>query len=666
LRTATKIAIGILAVTAGVLGTPALAASAVDSAVIVPTLSFPAATQPDPMGMTFDGTSFWSVAGGGSDGTNEARYDADGNVTGTYSPNIDFRSISSDDAGTIYASGFASSEVYLQTSPGVFAPFVDLAGGNPNSQGSLQVNPAGDGFFGMNNGVITTWGLDGSVTGTVALDGYVSSGNPWDVHVALVNGHWITRSRTDGVVSEWSSTGTLLRTLTIDGVPDQADFIAGYSTSGNRAQLYLATDGVWYVVPFYSLTVNATAALTAGASETATATLHAADNPTGPVVFSLYGAGDADCSGTPIATSSVAVTDSTATSPSHEFTAAGTYHWVASYASDGTNAAVASRCAAAPVVVTAAALDHLTLSPATASITSAETQDYTATGADQYDNPLGTQTGVTYTVTGGTCAVATCSASIGTHTVTGTEGSATGTATLTVTALAPTVTTDPADATTKVGGSASFIVVAGGDPSTTQWQASVDGGATWNNIAGATHATLTVGNVSPSQDGEQFRAVLKNTGGEARSAAATLTVSPATFVVTNSADDQLASGAHVSVGDKLTATLTGVAADSRYQVDVHSATIRVAGMTADAAGTATATFAVPQGLSAGEHTIEVVNSTNEVIGTLSIVIDPASALAFTGTDGSLAGPIALGLLLAGLGAVAVSRRRKRSPFGLRD
>ena len=85
-------------------------------------------------------------------------------------------------------------------------------------------------------------------------------------------------------------------------------------------------------------------------------------------------------------------------------------------------------------------LDHLVLSPATATVASGTPQAYTATGYDQYGNSLGDVTGSTTFSIGpdGTCAAASCSATVaGPHTVTGTDGTATGTATLTVTGTGP-------------------------------------------------------------------------------------------------------------------------------------------------------------------------------------------------------------------------------------
>lgn len=92
--------------------------------------------------------------------------------------------------------------------------------------------------------------------------------------------------------------------------------------------------------------------------------------------------------------------------------------------------------------------------------------------------------------------------------------------------IPPTITTDPADDEACDGDDASFSVVATGNNPTYQWQVSDDGGANWTDIAGATGSTLTVSNVNPGMDGNQYRVVVTVApcGTTATSGAATLTV----------------------------------------------------------------------------------------------------------------------------------------------
>lgn len=87
----------------------------------------------------------------------------------------------------------------------------------------------------------------------------------------------------------------------------------------------------------------------------------------------------------------------------------------------------------ASLEVNAGPLDHLSLSPATASVVVGNGQSFTAQGRDAFNNPLGDVTGsTTFEISpSGSCIGATCKPDItGDHTVTGRNGTATGTALL--------------------------------------------------------------------------------------------------------------------------------------------------------------------------------------------------------------------------------------------
>ncbi|WP_442215303.1 beta strand repeat-containing protein, partial [Specibacter sp. RAF43] len=99
--------------------------------------------------------------------------------------------------------------------------------------------------------------------------------------------------------------------------------------------------------------------------------------------------------------------------------------------------ATGATTADATLTVTAGALHHLVLAPATGTIVAGGTRAFTAEGFDSFGNSLGDVTAVTeFTGPAGiTCEDAVCTTTTpGSYTVTGTNGTATGTATLTVTA----------------------------------------------------------------------------------------------------------------------------------------------------------------------------------------------------------------------------------------
>ncbi|MDP9074786.1 MAG: hypothetical protein M3N98_11545, partial [Actinomycetota bacterium] len=107
-------------------------------------------------------------------------------------------------------------------------------------------------------------------------------------------------------------------------------------------------------------------------------------------------------------------------------------------------------------------LDHLVLSPPSATVTSGTAQAYRAEGFDASNNDLGDKTkDTTFTITpDGSCTAANCSATIASiHTVHGTLGTATGTATLTVKPASGALTRlvlSPASASIVAGGSQAY------------------------------------------------------------------------------------------------------------------------------------------------------------------------------------------------------------------
>jgi len=110
---------------------------------------------------------------------------------------------------------------------------------------------------------------------------------------------------------------------------------------------------------------------------------------------------------------------------------------------------------------------------------------------------------------------------------TGTATSAAATLTVNAAAVAPTITTQPANQTVTGGQTAAFTVVAGGTaPLNYQWQKNSV------NIAGATSASYTTPATTTADSGSTFAVVVTNTAGTVTSSAATLTVNAAAVAPT--------------------------------------------------------------------------------------------------------------------------------------
>ena len=81
-----------------------------------------------------------------------------------------------------------------------------------------------------------------------------------------------------------------------------------------------------------------------GTALTDTATVSGGFNPTGSVVFRLYGPNDATCAGAPVFTSTVALAGGTATSGPFTPTVPGIYRWTAVYGGDANDEPATSAC----------------------------------------------------------------------------------------------------------------------------------------------------------------------------------------------------------------------------------------------------------------------------------------------------------------------------------
>ncbi|MCW5664484.1 MAG: immunoglobulin domain-containing protein [Piscinibacter sp.] len=114
--------------------------------------------------------------------------------------------------------------------------------------------------------------------------------------------------------------------------------------------------------------------------------------------------------------------------------------------------------------------------------------------------------------------------------------------------LPPSITQQPASASVSEPDTATFSVTAlGTPPFTYQWQRSDNGGANWDDIAGATARSYTTGATSvAADDGDRYRVVITNPDGSTTSSAATLRVNAvavAPAITTQPQDTSVAQGA---------------------------------------------------------------------------------------------------------------------------
>jgi hypothetical protein len=156
----------------------------------------------------------------------------------------------------------------------------------------------------------------------------------------------------------------------------------------------------------------------------------------------------------------------------------------------------------------------------------------------------------------------------------------------------PTISSQPADTTTTVGGSYSFTAAADGYPApTVQWQVSTDGGTSFTNISSATDTTYTA-NAALADNGNEYRAVFTNASGSANSDPATLTVAVA--------PDPPTIGTATPGPSKATVTFTPPANNGRSSIIDYTATCTSSDGGTSGTSTAAASPINVTGLDAGK------------------------------------------------------------------
>jgi hypothetical protein len=126
---------------------------------------------------------------------------------------------------------------------------------------------------------------------------------------------------------------------------------------------------------------------------------------------------------------------------------------------------------------------------------------------------------------------------------------------LTVNAL-PAISSQPANTAVCAGNAVSFTVAASGTGINYQWQISTDGGASWNNIAGA-NATSYSFTAALVQNGYQYRCIVSGTcSPSVTSSAATLTVGSTLVINSQPASTVVCAGGTANYNVTVSGTVT--------------------------------------------------------------------------------------------------------------
>ena len=175
---------------------------------------------------------------------------------------------------------------------------------------------------------------------------------------------------------------------------------------------------------------------------------------------------------------------------------------------------------------------------------------------------------------------------------------------------APSITTQPGNATVKAGETATFTIAASGTGLTYQWKIDRNDGNGWVNIDGATAASYTTSTVDISCNGFKYQCVVSNSVGTDTSNTAVLTVTENTTPAPGSVDYEILDGANTSWeqnsdgslsvrGSGAISKFVGVKVDGNL-VDVRNYTVKegstIVTLKADYLNT----------LSVGNHTFEII------------------------------------------------------------
>ncbi len=196
-----------------------------------------------PIGVTWDGSSYYLISGGGPTGTRLVQTNAAFGLLNAYSPNRDFRSAMWV-AGKLYSRSFNTNVLDVYLTPGVASTYVTLAGAAVDSQASVSYRSDGDEFVAHNGATLRRWKFsDGSALPSVTLTGYGLDAGESGINAvrgAYASGFFFTYA--NGVVSAWDpNTGVRLGRGTLTGADLGAN--GSYSFSYANGSLWVASTG---------------------------------------------------------------------------------------------------------------------------------------------------------------------------------------------------------------------------------------------------------------------------------------------------------------------------------------------------------------------------------------------------------------------------------------
>ena len=139
------------------------------------------------------------------------------------------------------------------------------------------------------------------------------------------------------------------------------------------------------------------------------------------------------------------------------------------------------------------------------------------------------------------------------------------------------IATQPSSAVGCTAESASFTVAATGDGLAYQWQVSTSSGSTWDNVASATSATLTLNSLTAGMNGYQYQVIVSGAApcSAVTSSVVTLTVNTAVAISAQPANTTVCNAANAT----FTVTATGTSLGYQWEVNTGSGWSALSGET---------------------------------------------------------------------------------------
>ncbi len=208
-----------------------------------------------PMGIAWDGSSFWVGGNGTLGGFTEARYDGTGKFLADYQPGIGFSAIYTKGDGTspVFARANTWLVVERQLSPGQWSGEMTLAGPSPPAATGIAWDADHNEFIALMDGILYRWDSTGKALAQVPFQNFGtmnSEGNyPANRRIAWAYGYYLTYSKQ--YISAWNSAGVRVASAKLNGA-GVTDFDSAWSFSFAQGKAWVVDNaqGKWrgYVI----------------------------------------------------------------------------------------------------------------------------------------------------------------------------------------------------------------------------------------------------------------------------------------------------------------------------------------------------------------------------------------------------------------------------------